>query len=430
MKSTAALTLYFGAPAARAGGGILARRVLFARVSAVACGLMLVTTAQAGPFDVETKLTASDAMSGDWFGFSVGIDGNTAVVGALFDDNEVSSTGSAYLFDVTSGDPLFKLIADDAAEGDQFGHSVAISGNTAIVGARNDDDGGSGSGSAYLFDVTTGTQLFKLTAADAAAGDGFGASVGVSGNTAIVGSTSESAYLFDVTTGNQLFKLTSSGAAASVFFGWSVGISGNTAIVGAYGSSGGSAYLFDVATGNELRKLTASDARLGQAFGFSVGISGNTAIVGALHDDDGGAASGSAYLFDVTTGTQLAKLTASDAARFDNFGNSVAISGNTAIVGSRMDEDAGANSGSAYLFDVTTGKQIVKLTANDADGFDNFGISVGISEHTAIVGANGGGTAGSAYLYTPEPSSLLLAGLACVGLIAWRKDRGMLPVCR
>ncbi|NOY42289.1 MAG: hypothetical protein GXP26_10690, partial [Planctomycetes bacterium] len=167
----------------------------------------------------------------------------------------------------------------------------------------------------------------------------------------------------------------------------------------------------------------ASDAATFDLFGISVAISGNTALLGASWDDDGGNSSGSAYLFDVTTGNQIAKLTAADAAANDYFGISVAISGNTALVGAYRDDDAGNASGSAYLFDVTTGNQIAKLTASDAAAFDEFGDSVAINGNTALVGAvwdgDAGFNSGSAYLFEnviPEPTSFLLATLA--GLFA------------
>lgn len=379
-------------------------------------------------FNIETKLTASDATLDDRFGYSVGTSGNMAIVGAIADAHAGTESGSAYLFDVPSGNQLFKLTASDAAEDDHFGWSVAISGNTAIVGGYRDDGVGTDSGAAYLFDATTGNQLFKLTATDIAPGDRFGYSVGISGNTAIVGSigdddaggSSGSAYLFDVSTGTQIGKLTASDAAGGDFFGRSVGISGNVAIVGAEGNddaggSSGSAYLFDVSTGNQLFKLTANDAAANDLFGASVGISGNKAIVGAQWNDDGGNDSGSAYLFDVTTGNQLFKLTASDAALNDFFGTSVGISGGTAIVGAHGNDDNGIFSGSAYLFDVTNGMQISKLTASDAAMGDNFGRAVAIGGSSAIVGAqyddNVGIDSGSAYVFTPEPNSLVLCGL-------------------
>ena len=323
-----------------------------------------------------------------------------------------------------------KLIAPDGARHDWFGHSVAISGNMAIVGAYGDGDGTGDvydelSGAAYVFNVTTGAHLFKLTALDGESLDKFGYSVAISDGTAVVGAhgddgvgtsfDSGAAYLFDVNSGEQLFKLTASDAAVNGFFGRSVAISGNTAIVGSYGDDGagdrsGAAYVFNVATGEQLFKLTASDARRKNHFGYSVAISGSTAIVGAFAEDDAdqdGSGSRSAYLFNVTTGEQLHKLTAPDATSNDDFFRSVAISGNTAIIGAPENGDGRTSSGSAYLFNVTTGEQLFKLTASDGADNDLFGWSVAISGNLAVVGAfsnDDGGVgsyfnSGSAYLF-------------------------------
>ncbi len=99
------------------------------------------------------NLLANDGAVGDLFGQSVAISGATAIVGAWLDDDNGDGSGSAYLFDTTTGWQIAKLLPDDGAEGDQFGWSVAISGATAIVGATLDDDNGFDSGSAYLFDA-------------------------------------------------------------------------------------------------------------------------------------------------------------------------------------------------------------------------------------------------------------------------------------
>ena len=398
-------------------------RTAIGTLALIALTTLSALPATAGTVNEDLKLTASDPAADDRFGWSVAISGTTALVGAYTDDDSGSASGSAYLFDTTTGQQLFKLTASDGASGDQFGWSVAISGTTAIIGAFSNDGAATNAGSAYLFDTTTGQQLFKLTASDAASGDNLGRSVAISGTTAIagawtddgVGTNSGSAYLFDTTTGAQLFKLTASDAAAEDRFGYSVAISGTTAVVGAWfdsdaGGASGSAYVFDTTTGQELFKLTAADAAAGDRFGGSVAISGTTAIVGALFNDDAGSGSGSAYVFDTTTGTQLFKLTAIDAAADDSFGISVAISGTTAIIGANLNDDTGFGSGSAYLFDTTTGQQLFKLTASDAAAGDDLGTSVAISGATAIAGAyrddDTSPDSGSAYLFNldlPNP---------------------------
>lgn len=402
---------------------------------------LIVPPARAELGDVFFKLNASDAAE-DNFGRSVAISGDTAIVGAFRDDDACPGdngcdSGSAYLFDVKTGEELFKLTASDAAAGDLFALYVAISGDMAIVSARNDDeacpnDPDCNSGAAYVFDVTTGEEKFKLTASDAAAGDRFGRP-SINGNTAIVGASgwisrdgAGAAYVFDLTTGEELLKLTASdGAGRSDSpgsggdnFGASLSISGNIAIVGApwnddAGQSSGSAYLFDLTTGEELFKLTASDAEPGdQFFGRSVAISGNTAIVGAFGDDDAcpsnpACDSGAAYLFDVTTGEELIKLTASDASitqNGDGFGWSVGISGNTAIV------TAPLGSARAFLFDTVTGEELAKFPSTALFGF---GGSAAISGNTAIVGQSDRETAwlfDASRNVVPEPADLNLDG--------------------
>ena len=424
---------------------------------AAAASVLSAAPAYADLGDQLFKLLPDDGAEFDNFG-RVAISGETAIVGASGDDDNGTDSGSAYLYDTTTGRQIAKLLADDGAELNYFGTSVAISGppgkEVAIVGASGDDDNGYGSGSAYLFDTTTGRQLFKLQPSDGAELNHFGGSVAISGATAIVGASGDdenglgsgSAYLFDTTTGKQIAKLLPDDGATWDFFGTSVAISGATAIVGADGDDdngdwSGSAYLFDTTTGKQTAKLLPHDGAGGDEFGISVAISGATAIVGAWWDNDNSIQSGSAYLFDITSGRQIAKLLPDDGDLADWFGISVAISGATAIVGARNHIVNGDRVGSAYLFDTTTGRQIAELLADDGAEFDNFGGSVAISGESAIVGASGdddnGADSGSAYLFDAAGTGMCLwdlDGTGTVGILdllvllaAWGSDPGGPP---
>jgi len=374
----------------------------------------------------QVKMTASDAAADDWFGASVSLAGDRALVGAYADDDAGSGSGSAYVFywDGTSWTEEAKLTASDAAAGDNFGNSVSLSGNRALVGAYFDDDAGSLSGSAYVYywDGTSWSEEAKLTASDGAAGDIFGASVSLAGNRALVGaiadddagSGSGSAYVFywDGTSWTEEAKLAASDAAAGDSFGISVSLSGSRALVGVWrdddgGIDSGSAYVFfwNGTSWTEEAKLTASDAAAEDRFGRSVSLSGNRALVGAFKDDDAGVDSGSAYVFfwDGTSWTEEAKLTASDSAADDFFGIALSLSGDRALVGASKDEDAGSLSGSAYVFfwDGTSWAEEIKLTASDAAAGDIFGGSVSLAGARALVGASqdddDGINSGSAY---------------------------------
>jgi hypothetical protein len=394
-----------------------------ALIAAAAVFAMAGTTANA-QLNEELKLTALDAAAGDRFGNSVALTGSSAVVGAPGDFFDEFASGTAYTYNPATGQQIAVLIPNDGVPGDWFGSAVATDGFTVIVGARGSLDNsfpgpGALPGAAHVF-FSFGIPLFTLTAIDGEPGDQFGNSVAASDGTFLVGAPGDSddgtqsgsVYVFDGST--QLFKLTASDAAMFDGFGISVAISGDIAIIGAWGDSdrAGAAYIFDVTTGQELFKLTASDAAAGDQFGFNVAISGSTALVGATDNDDNGSNSGSAYVFDVTTGQELFKLTASDAAAGDRFGSSVGIAGTKAVIGARGNGGVGA----AYVFDTTTGQEVTKLTASDSAAGDNFGWSVGIDGDSVIAGAisddDAGTSSGSAYVFD------LTAAPECPGDIA------------
>ncbi len=376
-----------------------------------------------------TKLAASDGENGDAFGWSVSLSNDRALIGAYQDDDEGRDSGSAYVFDLTAGSwsEMNKLTSKGAAD-DQFGISVSLSaGNRALVGAyRDDDQSAANAGSAYVFELIAGSwsEVAKLTASDGSFGDQFGYSVSLSGDRALVGSIGDddngsesgSAYVFELIAGSwsEVAKLTASDGALGDQFGFSVSLSGDRALVGAIdggdnGSESGSAYVFELIAGNwsEMAKLTASDDASGDQFGYSVSLSGDRALVGAYLDDDNGSNSGSAYVFDLSGGSWLetAKLTANDGENEDLFGSSVSLFGDRALVGAYLDGDNGFASGSAYVFDLTTGSwsEVAKLTASDGAFGDQFGYSVSLSGDRVLVGAIEGGDngseSGSAYVF-------------------------------
>jgi len=270
------------------------------------------------------KLLASDGAQDDWFGYSVSVSGDTTVIGAYRDDDNGSDSGLAYIFRFNGSNWVqeAKLLASDGAANDYFGISVGISGDTAVIGASN--------GSAYIFrfNGSSWVQESKLLASDGALGQ----SVGISGDAAVIGASNGSAYIFRFNGSSwvQESKLLASDGALGQSVGISgdaavIGASGDDD----NGEYSGSAYIFRFNGSNwiEEAKLLASDGAAHDSFGISVGIWGDTAVIGAVGDDDNGNDSGSSYIFrfNGSSWVQEAKLLASDGAEDDYFGWSVGI---------------------------------------------------------------------------------------------------------
>ena len=193
------------------------------------------------------KLTASDGAVDDAFGFTVAINGTTAVVGTHWVDDEVVNAGAFYVFDVNTGEELFRFGIEGSAESDEFGIAVSVSGGIALIGAHGDSDGGDNAGAASLYHVTMGEQPAKLVANDASAGDKFGRAVAIDGDLAVVGafddadagSYSAAAYVYDVSDPQApvpICKLTADDAAVGQWFGYSVAIDNQLIAIGASAS--------------------------------------------------------------------------------------------------------------------------------------------------------------------------------------------------
>ena len=277
------------------------------------------------------------------------------------------------------------------------------------------------------------SEIIKVTASDAAASDYCGYSVSVSGDYAIVGaygnddngSFSGSAYIYKKDQGGtdnwgEVKKIIGSNLGTDDYFGYDVSISGDYAIVGAYGdddngSSAGAVYIYEKDQGGvdnwgEVKKITASDGAATDFFGQKISISGDYIIIGVYGNDDHGYNSGSAYIYGKDQGGtdnwgEVKKITASDAAPVDYFGVAVSISGNYAIIGSLLDDDNVDGSGSVYVYYKDQGGidnwgEVKKITASDAAAGNQFGYSVSISGDYFIVGAYLSSiAAGSGYIY-------------------------------
>ncbi|HRQ73724.1 MAG TPA: GC-type dockerin domain-anchored protein [Phycisphaerales bacterium] len=353
------------------------------------------------------KLVASDPQASAGFGLSVAVSGNLAIVGAPTANGGAVQSGIAYVYDVKTGVQLHRLTPSDAQAGDQFGWAVAISGDVAIIGARRDDDLGSNSGSAYVFNAATGQQLFKLRASDGAAQDEFGYSVAIAGDRAIVGArlannfgaNDGKAYIFDVTTGQQKHRLMSADNYGSDEFGTSVAISGNIAIVGApfhdapnFVRDVGAVYVYDVESGNLLHKLSLPEIVQNTVFGRRVALDGTTAAISASS-----VAPAFASVYNAESGAFVGFLQQPGS----YFSTSLDVSGSTAVVGW---DGAGPFLGAAFVYNTETGALMHTLVGSGLETTDYFGTAVAISGGTTIVGAylddHGGFTdAGSAYLF-------------------------------
>jgi len=385
------------------------------------------------------KVTSLDISAGDGFGYFVSIDGDTLLVGAPFDDDQGAASGAAYIFERNAGGTdawgqVAKLLAPGGQSGDWFGIGVDLDGDRAVVaGFANPSDR---MGFAHIFERNASGpdawgQVAKLTADDGTFLDGYGAAVAVAGDFAVVGASGAkvaegtgAAYVYERNAGGpgiwaQVAKLAPAGACGDLpsYCGWtdnSVGtdlsFSGEALAVGSGTVSGGSSYLFRRLPDGSWQRLARpmpADFSGGDLFGSALFLSGTTLVVGAPSDDDLGAQSGSVYVFDFDrqdrpTWTETAKLLASNGETGDRFGSSVAIDGNTIVVGATQSEAGRDWQGEAFVFRRRAGAwhQAANLIASDAEPFDVFGSAAAISGDTIAIGANGADdNAGAVYIF-------------------------------
>lgn len=368
----------------------------------------------------------------DQFGFALAASGTKLVVGDFWYDDPAFNSGIVYVYELAGGNPTvpaYTLPNPNPAPVDQFGQAVAISGLRVAVGVNNDDANGSDAGTAYVYDLASGNATvpaFVLNNPAPNQNDAFGCAVGISGTRLIVGAygnmsggfpLSGSAYSYDLTSGtptSPIATMDNPAPANGDTFGVSVAITGTRAVVGAHSDdtavpNGGSAYLYDLATSivpyATVNHATPVD---GERMGTSVAISGMTAA-GAPYDDGGGTDSGTVQIYQPLSQTPaipVISLANPSPAPADLFGCSVAVSGTRIVVGAYGDDTGATDAGSAYVYDLasaTPGIPVLIITNPTPAAQDYFGCSVGISGTLVVIGARQDDTgeinAGSAYVY-------------------------------
>ena len=369
----------------------------------------------------------------DEFGSSVAISGSRVVVGAPRDNTGKMEAGSSYVYDLNSGTPTVPIATlrnPTPAVSDFFGTAVAISGTRVLVGANRDDTGAIDTGSAYVYDLTTGTPtvpVFTLNNPTPGVQDYFGSSVAISGTRVVVGAYQDatgafsagSAYVYDLGGGTPtvpVATLNNPSPAVQDFFGNAVAISGARVVVGARGddqgaADAGSAYVYDLSSATPtvpVATLNNPGPAASDSFGFSVAIDGTRVLAGAYRDDTGATDAGSAYGYDLNTGTPgvpVSNFTSLSPSVNDSFGASTAISGTLLVVGSPLENTGATKAGSVYVYDLSSGTPTVPVvTLNNPNpvASDQFGFSVGISG-TLVVGIARNDTpktsAGTVYVY-------------------------------
>ncbi len=335
-------------------------------------GAVLQFTLGSGFWSHLETLTASDAAERDNFGAALALTDDTALIGSPNDSDLGSRAGAVYVFTRTDTEltEVQKLTAADAMSSDLFGSAVAIDGTTAVIGAKGADGINAAAGAAYVFvEGATWTEQAKLTASDGATNDLFARSLSVSGDTVVIGAAQDddggidsgSAYVFTRagTTWTQETKLAATDAGAGQWFGYSVAAAGGTLVVGApYATfasapTAGAVYVFvgSGATWVEEAILRPGDGEVGDHFGASVAILGDLVLVGAPGDDDRGADSGSVYAYERTgsSWTRVAKLPTAPGNEDAAYGVAVALDATHAVVGA-----PGQEPGAAYAYELVS----------------------------------------------------------------------------
>lgn len=367
-----------------------------------------------GGYIETSQVNANEWTQDDYFGTSVSISGNRALVGAPGDNEFGFDSGSAYIYEWLEGQwqLMAKLQSDDLHPRQEFGHSVSLSGDRALVGAPQDSQDETFSGAAYIFDLIDGdwTQSQKLKASHPRFRANFGDSVSLDGNRALIGAYRDgeagqyagAAYVFELNQGHwvETEKLLAATTTIGDFFGVSVSLDNDKAVIGSssdstQGNDSGSVYVFTIDNGlwSETAQLSPSDHQAGDGFGNAVDIGGHQILVGASDEGEFSDQAGAAYVFefDGLDWVEVVKLKPTDGEHRDRFGCSVSLETTFFVVGSCESDEQGDKSGAVYVYHLdTNGLHIVeKFTAENTATRNYFGTSVAINSNRLLIGARG-----------------------------------------
>lgn len=390
----------------------------------------LASTLNAGVI-LDHQLIPADSGAGDYFGRIVDLDNGIAAVSSIYNDAEgYPNAGTVYIFNANTGEEIAKLwipVTTQSPYAQRFGTALAVDQNLVLIGRESDRNvNGYAAGAAYVFN-TQGTPLRQLLAPDGQAYDGFGDAVALDGSHALISDKRRTAFLYDLNTNADpiTFTVPDRDNGWGDTFGEKVAVLNNTILISApeddqAATKAGAVYQFDT-NGNFIRKLFSPNPGVSQDFGHAIALGNGVALIGQYGDNTIDISTGAAYLYDTNTGDLLQSFYAPDADSVDQFGISVDIDGNIAIIGAWHDElEQGVdNAGSAYLFDINTGAFLAKVTEPQPGIRNQFGYNVAISNGQALVGSFGydndsltsGNDAGAAYLFSytiPEPASALI----------------------
>ncbi|MEP1445735.1 MAG: FG-GAP repeat protein [Paraglaciecola sp.] len=393
----------------------------------LACSTLLITCQS---YAKQQKLLPDDGKAEDQFGYSVAIDGATALIGAhKAGVQNLQDAGTAYVYSLGDAgwEQKAKLVAKPAHADDTVGGNVALKNHMAILGGIKRDDKGNNAGAAFVFerDENSWSQKQILTAIDANSGDAFGQSIALTERFLVIGAPrsdsplkdSGAAYVYIRDNKNWRFqgKLTALDGASGDLFGISVAIYDKTILVGAdlndeKAEKAGAVYVyeFDGKQWDHQAKLMAEDGANTDIFGVRVALFGDTALISARRDDieSVGTDAGSAYIFERTKGkwTQTQKLIAPDGKADDRFGRGVALNQDTALISAMHHDSNGVNAGALYVFkrQLKKWRFTSKVVANDSAPEDRFGWNVALADNTAIIASphrdDNGNASGAAYI--------------------------------